>query len=585
MTRRFTLALALFSATLLSAQCPTCTPDESCASPDGLPAVCPEIIPSAIAGEPFEEVLTFFLPASVEDPDTGIPADLIEVTVTGLTGLPFGLDYALDQADATYSPQSGENYGCATICGTPIVPGVFTATVFVDVTVSVLGFDVETSESFERIIEVLPGSGSNASFTFSNLTGCGSTEVQFEALVDGAPQPTTWNWDFGNGETSDQEIPELQTYDTPGSYEVTLETQVLVHQLNEVNITALADNWAGDIDELSAALFNPDPYFVVADGSGSNVYTSSEVSDQITASWSGIGLQLPNPPYTITFWDSDTFTDDDQLGSAPLLLEDGLQNLTAGGGGTTAIASIGLEIQTQLNDTVFVEVFPLPSPDYILGDDGESMAFNDPEITGFIWTLNGDTLTGAADSVLVFQEGQWGVYQAFLTNIYGCEINSNSYVFCPEFDIVFNEADGTLQAPDGFLTYEWSYNGLPLDEANGNVIANLGSGNYSVEITTEYGCTSDSEVLTITVGVDDFNRPSLTVYPNPTDGPLNLVVPPGYRWEKWQVYRLDGQIMLEGLVNGWSGPFKIDTSVLSAGSYLVSLSGVDGQSYVRFVKR
>lgn len=585
MKQGFSLLIALFSASLISAQCPTCTPDESCASPDGLPALCPEIIPSAIAGEYFEEVLTFYLPPSIEDPDTGIPAELLEVTVTGLTGLPFGLDYTLDQEDATYNPQEGDTYGCATICGTPIVPGVFSATVFVEVVVSVLGFEVESTESFERVFEVLPGSGSNASFTYSNLAGCGETEIQFEALIDGAPQPTTWDWDFGNGETSDEAIPPLQLFDEPGSYEVTLETQVQVLQLDEVNITALADNWSGDIDEISSALFNPDPYFVVADGSGSNIYTSSEVSDQITASWSNIDLQLPNPPYTITFWDSDAISADDELGSATLVMEDGLQNLVAGGGGTTAIADLSLVVQTQLNDTVLVDVFPLPDPMFTLGSEGESMAFEDPEITGFIWTLNGDTIADALDSVLVFQEGQWGVYQAYLTNIYGCQINSDPYVLCPEFELVFNEDEGTITAPGGFLSYTWSYNGLLIDGATGNSIDNLGSGNYSVEITTDYGCTSDSEVLSLTVGIASLGDRALTIYPNPADNDLNLVLAEGYGLNEWMILSTTGRVIMRGDIEGQTAGMKVNLDPLSPGTYVIQLQGDHGSVQKRFVKR
>ncbi|MFO0321087.1 MAG: PKD domain-containing protein [Bacteroidota bacterium] len=58
-----------------------------------------------------------------------------------------------------------------------------------------------------------------ADFSASTFTVCGSAIVSFSDLSSGSP--TSWNWDFGNGNSSPLQNP-VQTYNTPGNYVVKL---------------------------------------------------------------------------------------------------------------------------------------------------------------------------------------------------------------------------------------------------------------------------------------------------------------------------------------------------------------------------
>ena len=55
--------------------------------------------------------------------------------------------------------------------------------------------------------------------TITSTTGCGSLVVEFKDLSLG--NPTTWLWDFENGNTSTLKNP-VATYNSPGFYDVTL---------------------------------------------------------------------------------------------------------------------------------------------------------------------------------------------------------------------------------------------------------------------------------------------------------------------------------------------------------------------------
>ncbi len=146
-------------------QCPTCTPDETCISADGMPTVCPLIPPNGTAGVYYEEQLTFYMPAEVLDPGSGFTATLIDVIITSVTGLPYGIQFTLNDDDATFHPSAGENFGCATMCGTPLLPGTYDVVITVTANVQVSVFNATQVETFISTVVVEPGVGSANTFS------------------------------------------------------------------------------------------------------------------------------------------------------------------------------------------------------------------------------------------------------------------------------------------------------------------------------------------------------------------------------------------------------------------------------------
>ncbi len=61
-----------------------------------------------------------------------------------------------------------------------------------------------------------------AAISADKTSGCGSLTVQFTDNSSG--NPNKWTWDFGDGNTSSEENPQ-HTYNTPGTYSVTLEVE------------------------------------------------------------------------------------------------------------------------------------------------------------------------------------------------------------------------------------------------------------------------------------------------------------------------------------------------------------------------
>ena len=148
------------------AQCSSCTPDLSCVAVD-FPVLCPEQLPNGTQGEFYESTATFNLPPSVLDPGSGIEATLLTVTISSVTGLPYGLEFTPNNPSGVYQPGNGEYYGCAVVCGTPLVSGSFFVDINVTVLVSAFGFEQTVNESFSLPLTIDPGAGGGDVTSFS----------------------------------------------------------------------------------------------------------------------------------------------------------------------------------------------------------------------------------------------------------------------------------------------------------------------------------------------------------------------------------------------------------------------------------
>ena len=83
------------------------------------------------------------------------------------------------------------------------------------------GFNKYCSDTSRKVINVKPKPVSN--FTFSPIHGCDNSSVSFIDLSTGSING--WNWTFGNGNTSQLNVPPSQNYITVGQFTVSLITK------------------------------------------------------------------------------------------------------------------------------------------------------------------------------------------------------------------------------------------------------------------------------------------------------------------------------------------------------------------------
>lgn len=553
---------ALVHWSTAAAQCPGCTIDLACTASPAFPTLCPTQPPDATAGQSYQADITFWMPANFDDPGTGQNVDFNQMTVTGIGGLPFGLEIETSEPSGIYYPQV-DQYGCARICGTPLGAGTYTVAIDIIATVEVtaFGFEVDVPQSFPITLVVLPGSGGNASFTFAPSTGCGSAEVEFEALIDGGGQPTSYSWDFGNGSTGGDMIPAPETYGAPGIYSVSLITTVGGYVLNEVYLNGVNDNWCGDVEEpyLFGCTLTPDLYFVLTDGGGGQ-YTSSSGSDSDSESWTGLGLLLDDPPYSIQFLDEDPISADDDLGTYNIPLGGAGSYPFTIASGTNGELIIDLVPQLMFSDTDTVVVFPVPSIAASYDTVNAEICANDTTVIGYTWFNDGDTVPGANGPCV--QADSAGLWWAVGTNGYGCTATSDTVVVCPEVEIL--DGGAVFYVLGDFDSYQWSLNGTPISGANGPVWVPVRSGTYSITVTTSYGCVvSDDHLHVITSVAGAGTDGAVQVVPSPNDGSFDLVI----------AGRMAGDVLLR-IIDASGREVYTEPMVVPSGGLVKRISGI-----------
>lgn len=530
--RTFCATSLLLHCVTTAAQCPGCQINFGCTSNPAYPTLCPLQPPDAVSGQPYTTDITFWMPANFDDPGTGFNVDFLQMTITGVSGLPFGLDIETNNPLGVYYPQQ-DQYGCARICGTPIGAGTFTVTISILAQVEYSGFTINAPQQFPITLVVQPGSGSNSGFSFAPSVACGTVQVQFDALIDGAPSPTTYAWDFGNGNTSTDASPGVQTYGGPGTYTVTLQTTIGGYVLDAVALNSVNDNWCGDVEEpdIFGCTGSPDLYFVLTDGGG-GTYTSSSGSDSGSETWTGLGLVLGNPPYSITFYDEDPISQDDILGT--LNIPTGTTgNLPFNiAGGTVGSLDISVQPQQIFSDTDSVVVFPLPEMVLDYDTFANTICVQDTTLVSYVWFVSGDTVPLANGPCV--NANAPGLWWASGNNGFGCPGASDTVVVCPAMEITYDA--GVLFVEDEFDGYAWTFNGQAIANSDQPFVFSQGDGLYVVTGTTTYGCAVIDTLQLLTIGLAEAtasNSLLLFVHPVPNNGDFTVSatgLAPGDLW-------------------------------------------------------
>lgn len=559
----------------LHAQCPGCVANLACIADPAYPTLCPTQPPDATAGEPYAADITFWLPDNFTDPGTGFNVDFLIMTITGVSGLPYGLDITYSDPSGIYYPQENQ-YGCARICGTPVGAGTYTISISIIAHVAYNGFELNALQQFPLTLVVQPGTGGNTGFSFTPTTGCGTADVQLDALIDGQGAPVTYAWDFGNGNTG-TDGSASQHYDAPGTYSISLQTTIGGYVLNNVNVGGVSDNWCGDVEEPSlfgACTGDPDLYFILTDGNG-NSFTSSANDNSSSANWANVDQLLATPPYSIAFFDEDVISQDDDLGTFNIPPGSvGTVPFTLGNG-TNGSLQIDLLPQQVFNDTDTVVVFAAPLPSLSYDTLTAQLCVSDTGLVGITWFNDGDTaITGA----LCLDADSSGTWWAVVNNAFGCSTATDTVIICPQ--IIIEQSGNVLFTETGLDDYQWSLNGAPISGADGPFLVAETGGLYTVSATNADGCSLTAEFQLVIMGAlptDDVG-PAVEVFPNPTKGAFTIHVEQA---GSLSVLGAQGHQVLAARRASGAGNVVFEAGMLAPGTYYLWLETEKGRSVSR----
>ena len=618
-----------------------CSYDESCTISPAFPNICPMQLPNATAGEFYSTDLTFWMPTQFEA--EGFDVVLTELAVSQIVGFPIGLSAELSNPSMVFYPSETE-FGCAYVSGVPFSPGDYIITVYVvaNVTVEAVGFEIAYPTEFNLFLTVNPGSGGNNSFIFSPNNGCEDLEVQFEALVESEDYDVEYSWDFGNGNTSNEQYPSTQLYSNDGDYEVSLVTNLTTTEtiLTDFNISDVSvDCYGGDFEEFcwdlwligSGCWSDPDLFLKIYDGNNNLIYQtggigSGEYITGTSASWSNINLNLVNPPYNVEIWDTEAWdildgledavgipldiqiSDDDLLGTYTINLDEGNHTFNSGcSNGNYSIYSSVVPVTTIENSEI-ISVFDVPEIETILNEDSYTVFIEDESITSFQWYLDGVLIEGATQfSYDVEISGTY--YVEFITEngcfgmssdlyvvkcadldpsiILSCltlnsNINDSSYDFIWYFDdSVYGSGISVNANQDGYYYYIMSDEAGCLwysdtiffqvppqdldndgiinsedDDVDGDGIVNSedddvdGDGipdESDDDVDGDGSCNDEDDTISGFMSIDDNILEQVSIFPNPSNGILNIILPEFINVNYANVFLIDlkGQVVFK----------------------------------------
>lgn len=554
----------------VQAQCPGCHIDTTLTAP----GIYPTTLPNGTQGVPYSSDVTFVMFTDT----SGFAVNYFKIN--GVSGLPFGLHWECNNSatGCIYDPNVNIR-GCVKICGTPLQTGSFPITVDIVVNLATVG---NQNSSVVLNIQIDPGAGGNSGFTFSPAISCDSSQVTFNGIITGDPNPTTYAWDFGNGQTSTLQNPPVQSYSAPGDYVVTLVTNILGYQITDVNLFGVNNNWSGDVEEPSTTFFSPDPYFVITNSLSSTLYTAASLSNTTSGAWHGLTIPLSDPPYSIGIWDEDNVSADDNLGAFPFTVSGPGTIPFSGAGGTSGNLVVGTYvIQSFTNyDTVHVLAPPAPGTVSLAGSDtichGDSVLLSVAGTAGCSVQWYSDTTLLVNADTNFYMVHETGNYWALLTNVNGCTSNSNTvpvFVAPNPLNPTFLYTVDTLTCFSTGYDLQWCLNGVPIPGATGSQYVIDQSGSYSVIATNAFGCSSHSiSVLINFVGIEEQqDNVGLSVYPNPSNGTFTFSTTRAMHHVLYTVSDQLGRTVASGYLEGNSQEVHLEG--LETGLYFLRVSG------------
>ena len=595
------ISALLLSSSSATSQCPGARLDSVClgsllGSGGG---ICSSVLPSGMVGQHYDQDVSFVMPRTVHVTDPiSLDVDLEKINITGMSGLPTGINWSCDafsHSTCEYFPPSGEALGAIKFCGTPLVAGHYNITVYIHARVNAGTFGrQESDQTYSTSMDVVPDtSGGVGTFSFHPGTtiACDSATYSFSALYRSTTNYVRYEWDYGNGHTSNDTVSEPQHYDSAGVYKVSLRTIVYDWVITDFSIaTTDGSTWSGDIEELTT-ISRPDFYWKILDVG----YRSNTINETFTPSWSHKFVRIPAGTGSVHYqiWDEDAGppfgSADDEVADGHIPCRYGAQAyIDWGSSGFIKFDTVRGNV---FYDTILIKVFNTPvSPTLSVTKDsfctGDSTLLYIPSYPSCSYQWYNDSVIIPLATDNIYTAHSTGNYHVLVTNNEsGCAVNSNTRHIG-----VFNKPRTILAAyigpgqiantnfPGPGYTIEWYRNGVLIAGANSPVLNQAGDGIYTCRVyNTAYPACDESSAPVFVSGIEGVDNASakIAVFPNPAKGLVNIAsYLEGTRMDNISIIDMNGTVVKTYDLNS-DGKFEmqLDLSDLASGVYVIHFIG------------
>lgn len=140
----FAVSINLLVSNNVSAQC---TPDPSCNDIGNPGEMCPEVLPNATVGVPYNQVLTIIPPASFDYNGQTVP--LSKIKISNVENLPSGITYECNPSNCEFTSTNPITRYCILISGTPTQAGTYQLKIHVIPYTIILGTETALPEQID----------------------------------------------------------------------------------------------------------------------------------------------------------------------------------------------------------------------------------------------------------------------------------------------------------------------------------------------------------------------------------------------------------------------------------------------------
>ncbi len=557
-------------------------------------------ISEAPAGEvrtAYEADISFRVPKSTDpvaaiDPTViaGIPIQ--KITLNTITNLPPGLSWDVSQREFNTEEETD---GCIRLCGIPLEAGLFN--IEVRITAQVFIVSQEASFTFPLLVE--PFTSETEGFTMTNAEGCGQVAVTFQNKIPSEGRSGfSYSWDFGNGNTSIDEVPFAQEYSSPGKYPVNYQAIIDTAGYFLTNVRVLSTTCSDPFNNA------PDLYVRIFDPEDNQLYQSDVMNNSNPPLNFNVNIPMGEGNYVVRVFDED----DDILGGDKNCgtyevnwLTQGEQEADKGRASMTIFHPVDT---VKSVDTVIV--YEQPAAPQILSSNTDSLCQGDAVTLlanyneGLQWFRGELPVDGAVDAA--FTADTSGSYWIQYISADGCialsetiELTFEALPPAPAFTVEKNLL--TAETPETY-SLQWLFDGQPLSGENNSTLCISESGIYSLEISDlNTGCSSSiSQTVTydptdagcVTTGTDlEVVAPDLVIFPNPSPGRLQVSFTLGESLPvDYAVYNTLGQQLQQQQFGKQTGliQFQVDLEQFPSGIYWLMIRAGNEYGGYRIVK-
>ncbi len=204
------------------------------------------------------------------------------------------------------------------------------------------------------------------------------------------------------------------------------------------------------------------------------------------------------------------------------------------------------------------------------------------------WYFNNQIISGAntyAFNRTNATKADSGVYHVVITGFCNIVTSNNAVVVVePTPTPVVQKSGNVLTSSISGTSYQWFLNGNSINGATSQSYTATQTGNYKVSVTTGAGCSGQSPEINVNVGsgtgIAPVTSDNVLVYPNPVMDILNIEVK-NITHGTVIIYSMNGKELIREKIT----PGGIDVSSLSAGMYLLRVTGDEAVASTRFMKK